>query len=273
MRLRTKPRIFIKLSLKGDSMETIAIVNRKGGTGKTATTHALGAGLRKKGYTVLYIDLDSQCNLSYSLGTRSNGLYNSFTMLTASNLQAEEAIQHTPQGDVIPAAEALATADTIITETGKEYRLKEAIQGLKYDYVIIDTPAQLGIATINALTAANSVIIPVQAEIYSLQGIGQLNKAIESVKKYCNSYLKIRGILLTRYNGRAVISKDIQASLQDTAEQLHTQLFNTTIRECISVKEAQAMQQDIFSYAPRSNAAKDYEAFIDEFLKQKRGKK
>ena len=165
-------------------MEVVAIVNRKGGVGKTATAQALGAGLARKKKKVLYIDLDSQTNLSYGLGADPEGL-NSMDVLTG-EATAAEAIQHTPQGDVIAGSEALAGADAAIDGTGKEYRLKEAIDGLQYDYIIIDTPAQLGTLTVNALTAANSVVIPVQAEVYSLQGIGQLSKTIEAVNKYCN---------------------------------------------------------------------------------------
>ena len=248
-------------------MEVVAIVNRKGGVGKTATAQALGAGLIKKKKKVLYIDLDSQTNLSYGLGADINGL-TSMEVLTG-EAKAKDAIQKTEQGDVIPGTEALAGADAIIDGTGKEYRLKEAIDGLQYDYIIIDTPAQLGTLAVNALTAATGggVIIPVQADIYSLQGIGQLNKTIEAVKKYCNKDLYIRGILITRYNARAVISKDMQTNLQEAAEQLNTKLYSVPIRECVAIKEAQASQQDIFSYAPRSNAAKDYTAFIKEFMK------
>ena len=247
-------------------MEVVAIVNRKGGVGKTATAQALGAGLIKKGCGVLYIDLDSQTNLTYGLGADAGGL--SSMDVLAGDATAQEAIQHTQQGDVIAGAEALAGADAVIDGTGKEYRLKEALEGLQYDYCIIDTPAALGTLTVNALTAADSVIIPVQAEVYSLQGIGQLSKTIEAVKKYCNRNLYIRGILITRYNGRAIISRDMQANLEDAAQQLKTRLYSTPIRECVSIKEAQAQQQDIYSYAPRSNAAKDYAAFIEEFTEK-----
>ena len=249
-------------------MEVIAIVNRKGGVGKTATAQALGAGLLRKGCSVLYIDLDSQTNLTYGLGADAAGL-SSMDVLTG-EVTAQEAIQHTPQGDVIAGAEALAGADAAIDGTGKEYRLKEALDGLQYDYCIVDTPAQLGTLTVNALTAADSVVIPVQAEVYSLQGIGQLSKAIEAVKKYCNHDLYIRGILITRYNGRAIISRDMQSNLEEAAQQLKTRLYSTPIRECVSIKEAQAQQQDIYSYAPRSNAAKDYAAFIEEFTERKK---
>lgn len=247
-------------------MEVIAIVNRKGGVGKTATAQALGAGLIKKGCSVLYIDLDSQTNLTYGLRADAGGL--SSMDVLAGDATAQEAIQHTQQGDVIAGAEALAGADAAIDGTGKEYRLKEALEGLQYDYCIIDTPAALGTLTVNALTAADSVIIPVQAEVYSLQGIGQLSKTIETVKKYCNRNLYIRGILITRYNGRAIISRDMQSNLEDAAAQLKTRLYSTPIRECVSIKEAQASQQDIYSYAPRSNAAKDYAAFIEEFTER-----
>lgn len=247
-------------------MEVIAIVNRKGGVGKTATAQALGAGLRKKGYSVLYIDLDSQTNLTYGLGADAGGL-SSMDVLTG-EAAAAAAIQKTPQGDAIAGVEALAGADAAIDGTGKEYRLKEALDGLQYDYCIIDTPAALGTLTINALTAANKAIIPVQAEVFSLQGIGLLNETIEAVKKYCNHDLKISGILITRFNGRAILSRDMRENLESAAKQLNTTLYSTPIRECISVKEAQAQQQDIFSYAPRSNAAKDYAAFINEFTER-----
>lgn len=244
--------------------EIIAVVNRRGGVGKTATAHALGAGLILKGNKVLFVDLDSQSNLSYDLGVTKPDI-SAMDVLTG-EATAEQAILHTPQGDLIPASEDLATADTAITGTGKEYRLQEALQPLKekYDYIIIDTPPALGTLTVNALTACAGAIIPAQAEIHSLQGIGLLNDAIEAVKKYCNRDLYIKGIVITRYNGRAVLSKDMRDNLEAIAAQLHTKVFKEPIRECISIKEAQAAQQSIFEYAPRSNAARDYMALIDE---------
>lgn len=244
--------------------EIIAVVNRRGGVGKTATAHALGAGLILKGNKVLFVDLDSQSNLSYDLGVTKPDI-SAMDVLTG-EVTAEQAILHTPQGDLIPASEDLATADTAITGTGKEYRLQEALQPLKemYDYIIIDTPPALGTLTVNALTACAGAIIPAQAEIHSLQGIGLLNDAIEAVKKYCNRDLYIKGIVITRYNGRAVLSKDMRDNLEAIAAQLHTKVFKEPIRECISIKEAQAAQQSIFEYAPRSNAARDYMALIDE---------
>lgn len=249
-------------------METIAIVNRKGGVGKTATAHALGAGLASRGYKILFIDLDSQCNLSYDLGT-APGL--SISDVLTGSCTAQEAIQHTEGGDILPASASLALADTVLDQTGKEYRLKEALEPIKdsYDYIIIDTPPALGILTVNALTACDSAIIPAQAEVHSLQGIGLLNSTIEAVKKYTNPALTIRGILLTRYNKRTIISQDMKQILEATAGELGTKVFATPIRECTAIKEAQAKQASIFDYAPKSNAAADYSALIEDILKER----
>ena len=247
-------------------MEVVAIVNRKGGVGKTASVLGLGHGLIKKGYKVLFLDLDSQTNLTHSIGASADGL--TTQDLLTGGADPAQAIQRTEQGDIIPGSEDLAGADISITGKGKEYRLQKALKGIagKYDYIIIDTPAALGTLTVNALTAANSVVIPVQAEIYSLQGIGQLNEAIDAVKKYCNPSLQIRGILLTRFASRSILARDMRDNLEDTAKQLHTRLYKTPIRECIAIREAAALQESIFTYAPKSNAAKDYNAFVDEFL-------
>lgn len=248
--------------------ECIAIINQKGGVGKSTTSNALGAGLSLKGYKVLYVDLDAQGNLSYSMGATNRAL-TSLEMLTGT-ATAKEALVQTPQGDLIPASPALASADAIITDTGKEYRLREALEPVKgeYDYIILDTPPALGVLTVNALTACDSVIIPAQADIYSLQGIGQLSQTIETVKKYCNPALTIKGILATRYSPRTVLAKDMTQLLEDTAKELKTKLYSSKIRECTALKEAQATQQDIYSYAPRSNAVADYTAFVEEVLEQ-----
>lgn len=243
-----------------------SISNQKGGVGKSTTANALGAGLTKKGFKVLYVDLDAQCNLSHSMKA-NNRAVTSLEVLTGT-ATAAEAIVETLQGDIIPASPALASADSILTDTGKEYRLKEALAPIndKYDYCILDTPPALGTLTVNALTACNGVIIPTQADIYSLQGIGQLARTIQTVKKYCNSDLVIMGMAITRYNSRSVLTRDMTELLEDTAIQLHTTVYTAKIRECVQIKEAQAQQQDIFTYNPNSNAAKDYEGLLNEIL-------
>ena len=244
--------------------EVIAIVNRRGGVGKTATAHAVGAGLSLRGYKILYIDLDSQCNLTFDVGGNTTPL-TSMEVLSGT-ATAQEAIQHTPGGDIIPASPSLAVADNTIDGTGKEYRLKEALEPLAgiYDYIVIDTPPALGVLTVNALTACNSAIIPAQAEVHSIQGIGLLYEVIRAVQKYTNPALNVLGILITRYNGRTILSRDMRSNLEATAKELNTRVFQTPIRECTAIKEAQAVQSDIFTYAPRSNATADYKALIDE---------
>ena len=246
--------------------KAIAVINQKGGVGKSTTALAIGAGLSLKGYSVLFIDLDAQGNLSYTLGADTKG-YNAMGVLERPETAKEE-IQHTPQGDIIASSPKLAGADKLLEETGKEYRLKEALESLQgaYDYIIVDTPPALGILTINALTACTGAIIPAQADIYSLQGIGQLNSTIETVKKYCNPSLSIMGIVITRFNGRSIIRREVAEMLERTADQLHTKLFSAKIRECTALVEAQATKQNIYSYAPRSNATADYKALVDEIL-------
>lgn len=245
--------------------ETIAVINQKGGVGKSTTVHAFGAGLALMEFKVLFIDLDPQGNLSYALGL--SGDVTSFEVIV-SQVKIDGAIQNYESWDGIAASPELSAADIILTKTGKEYRLKEALEIIRdrYDYIIIDTPPALGILTINALTACTGVIIPAQADIFSLQGIGQVYNTIKAVKQYCNQSLVIKGILLTRFNSRSILSRDVSDMISDTASKLQTIVYETAIRESVSVREAQAKQQDIFSYAPKSNPANDYMAFIKEFL-------
>ena len=248
-------------------MKTIAVINQKGGVGKSTTSLSIGAGLILKRYNVLFIDLDAQGNLSHTMVANDTGLSSMDIMV--GNTTAEEAIQHTEQGNIIASSPALAGADTTITATGKEYRLKEALSFLtgKYDYVIIDTPPALGILTINALTACHGCIIPAQADIYSLQGISRLYGTIQTVRRYCNPSLQVMGILLTRYNGRAVIGREVAETIEQTAKQFNTKLYKTKIRECTAIKESQAVKSNIFAYAPKSNATADYSALVEEILK------
>ena len=248
--------------------EIFTVINQKGGVGKSTTAAALGAGLTLKGFKVLHIDLDAQGNLTFCMGAGASAL-SSLEVLTGT-ATAAEAIKHTDQGDIIPASPALAGADALITATGKEYRLREALEPLHdlYDYIVIDTPPALGILTVNALTACTGAIIPSQADVFSLQGIAMLGQTISTVRKYCNRDLKVKGIVLTRYNSRAVLSRDMADLIDQTAQQLQTRLYHTKIRECTALKEAQAVQDNIFAYAPKSNAAADYRDLVAEIIEE-----
>lgn len=249
-------------------MEVVTLASRKGGVSKTTSARMLGAGLMKEGYSVLYVDLDSQANLTKGLGASAT-TYSSMDVLNG-NMSVPEVIQNTQYGDILAGAEDLDSADAVITGKGKEYRLKDALDAVSglYDYVIIDTPTPLGILTVNALTAADSVIIPVQADKDSLDGLSLLYKTITTVKKYSNPALYIRGILVTRYDGRTIYARSYKANFEDAAAQLGTHFFSAPIRECVAVREAKDSQQDIFTYAGRSNAARDYSIFIKEFLEK-----
>lgn len=248
-------------------MITYAVINQKGGVSKSTISAVLLSGLKKRGFRTLAVDLDAQENLSFTVAADTNTRENTHRLLTE-KCSVPDLIQHTEYGDIISASKSLSGADTFIIETGKEYRLKEALEQISdnYDYIILDTPPALGILTVNALTAADSVIIPAQADVYSLQGIAQLADTIQVVRKYCNPDLKIEGILLTRYNARAVLNRDIANMMQKQAENLQTKVFQTTIREAVAVREAQISQKSIFDYAPKANVTEDFHQFIDELL-------
>ena len=248
--------------------KVITVINQKGGVGKTTTAHAIGAWLQiKQNKKVLFLDLDQQGNLTYSTGA-SNSDYNTLEVLVAGRLQADKA-QLTVSGfSVIPSTPLLANVDTVLNQTGKEYRLKEALADLdSFDFVVMDTPPSLNIITINALTASDYAVIPAQADIFSLQGITQLGQTIEAVKRYTNKDLKVLGIVLTKHNTRSILSRDLQQVITDTAIQLHTKVYTQHIREAVAVREAQAMKQDVFSYDPKSNATQDYDALMKEIWK------
>ena len=243
-------------------MKVTAILNRRGGVGKTTTAHNLGAGLIKRGYKVLYIDLDSQENLTVLLN--GNYEYPSIKEVLA-GADINKAIQTTRQGDLIRASDQLSDILKL-----PKYALKMAVESIKhkYDYVIIDTSPSLSTLTLNALNCCNDVVITCQAEILSIKGLVNLYNFIETIQNSSNKKLKINGILLTRFNNRTILSQQLKANFKNIADQLNTRLYDTVIRECNAIKESQAMQQNIYDYAKNSNAAIDYNNFTNEYLER-----
>lgn len=247
--------------------KTIAVINQKGGVGKSTCVWALAAGLSIKGKRVLTVDLDAQRNLTFTAGIKESPTTILDVMI--GDAKAASAIQETRGGpDIIPADRGLAGADGIITEIGKEYKLKEGLAPItsEYDYIIIDTPPSLGILTVNALAACTCVIIPAQADIFSIQGIQQLVETIGPVRKYCNPGLYIDGILLTRFSPRSILSREVAEMAASLAKEIGTKLYHATIREAVAVKEAQISQQSIYQYAPSANVTKDFEEFVSEVM-------
>ena len=246
-------------------MRIISVANQKGGTAKTSTAHALATGAAYKGKRSLAIDFDPQGNLSFIMGADASraGAYE----LMKQQAKAAQIVQYTSQGDIIPASLNLAAADIEFSgKPGRDFFLQAALEPLQdaYDVAVIDTPPTLGTLLVNALTASDEVIIPMNADILSLQGLYQLAETITQVKSFCNKGLKVTGILITKYSGRTVLARDIKETIEAKCAELGIPVLNTVIRDGVAVREAQTTQESLFAYAPNSNPAKDYLQLFDE---------
>lgn len=234
--------------------EVVTIVSRKGGTGKTTTAQCLGAALQLAGDRVLLIDLDAQANLTAAMGAEPGGF--NVTDLFDGSAQPSRIVQHTTNGDIITGCAELAAGDV---ELKSNDQLKKAIKPLlkEYDYLIIDTPASYGRLTMNALTAATSAIITLEPATFSTQGVDELAGIVKQIRR-ANKRLNVRGILVTRCDGRSNEVKRTIAEIKDAAARIHTRLIEPPIRATAKVFEAQRHRQNLTDYAPRSTAARDY---------------
>lgn len=247
--------------------KVISVSNQKGGVGKTTTTCSVAAGLKKRGFRVLAIDLDPQGNLGFSVGADTETSATIYDVLK-SDVKVQYAIQRRPAMDVIISSILLSGIELEFTSTGREYLLREALKPVQdmYDYILLDTPPALGILTINAFTASDTVLVPMLPDIFSLQGIAQLYETVERVRGYCNPRLSIAGILLTRFNPRTLLGREVHGTAELIARDLHIRVFDTYIRSSVAVGESQSVQKSLFDYAPHGAITRDYDKFISEML-------
>ena len=250
-------------------MKIIAITNRKGGVAKTTTTYALGTGLERKGYRVLLVDMDPQSNLSFTANVDLLNVKESLFEVFKGEIAATKAlIKLSDNMDILVGGITLAEADRTFTQLGREKMLLKALRPLDndYDFCIIDTPPSLGVMNENALTCADNVIVPIQAEAYALQGSSQLKGFIDDIKENSNPELKISGILITRVNPNTNLHKVLYPQFEKIAAMMGTTIYKTAIRSTVTVGEAALERTNIYDHAPDATATEDYEAFVDEFL-------
>ena len=252
--------------------QIIVLTNQKGGVGKTTTSAALAAGLAKKEKRVLAIDLDPQGNLGFSFGL---DIENGNTLFEAlkGDVPIYDAIQRKSGIDFIRSNILLSGVAEVVKSEKRELLLKNLLAPVErfYDYIIIDTPPAFNVLTLNGYSAADYLIIPMSAEILSLVGLTQLRETYETIRKTVNPDLKVMGILMTSFDGRRGLSWEVKEMADGVAAQLGTKVFDTVIRSSVAVAEAPAHGENIIEYAPRSNAARDYKAFVEEVLRMTEG--
>ena len=252
----------------------VSVANQKGGVGKTTTAINLSTVLAKKNKKVLLIDADPQGNATSGVGISKNQKFSVYDVLI-DDIDIENTLQGTKikNLDVCPSDINLAGAEVQLVGTEeREFRLKHKIDDIKdkYDYIIIDCPPSLGLVTLNAFTASDSVLIPVQCEYYALEGLGQLINTIQLVKKHLNKDLQIEGALLTMYDVRTNLSNQVA---QEVKKYFSDKVYKNIIPRNVKLSEAPSYGLPITLYDPHSKGAKSYEKFTKEFLKQNETKK
>jgi chromosome partitioning protein len=244
----------------------ICLSNQKGGVAKTTTTMNLGAALTEMGHKVLVIDLDPQSNLTMSFGIDVEALTKSIFDVLVHSYPIEHIIQKTPECDIAVASIDLAGAELALSSMiGRERTLEKAISSVKndYDYILIDTPPSLGLLTINAFTASDEVIVPVQAEYLSLRGLVQLDNTLQVIREHLNPKVHISGVLLTMYDGRTLHSREATELLQKTYAD---RVLNTRIRKTIRLAEAPVQGSSVLTYESNGTAAAQYRELAQEVV-------
>jgi chromosome partitioning protein len=247
-----------------------AIVNQKGGVGKTTSVINLGAFLADSGWRTLIVDIDPQANATSGLGLNKNNLPHSIYDLLLEEAPFNDVVydHELPNLQMLPSNPGLSGAEVeLVNAIGREYRLQKGLAGIngRFDYVLIDCPPSLGLLTVNALTAArDGVIIPVQCEYLALEGLAQLTYTIELVRKYLNPNLAIRGLVMTMYDGRTNLSREV---VEEVRKHFPGKVFRTIVPRNIRLSEAPSYGQPIGVYAPNSPGALAYQVLTTELVK------
>lgn len=249
-------------------VKVIAIANQKGGVGKTTTAVNLAACLAQKGRKVLMFDADPQGNATSGLGFDKRDIKKCIYDTLINDVMMKDVLLHSDYEnlDVIPATIQLAGAEIeLVSLMNREGRLKNALERVKhdYDYVLIDCPPSLGLLTINALTAANSVLVPIQCEFYALEGVSQLMNTIKLVQRNLNPALKLEGVLMTMFDQRTNLSSDVVGEVR---KYFNTKMYNTIIPRNVRLSEAPSHGQPVIVYDPKSKGAQVYMELAAEVL-------
>lgn len=250
--------------------KVISLINQKGGVGKTASTNAISACLKHQGFKVLCVDFDPQGYLSFSMGADTRE-HSTIYDVVKHNIKARYAIQKSNVVDIIPADALLGNVEREFTGPGSEHMLRDCLRSVAplYDYILIDSPPELGLLSANAIVASNVVLIPGLSDGYSLQGVIQVHETILRIKQAFNPTLVIGGIFLVRYYPREALSKTTKETADLLAEHLNIPLLNTTIRHSNVISKAMTtLQKDILEYAPRNHAVQDYVALVNELFER-----
>ncbi len=236
----------------------VAVANQKGGVAKTTTVHSLGVALAESGRSVLLVDLDPQASLTWACGVDPEGLEHSMHEVLLRRSKAAEAVQEVGGLSLLPSTIDLAGAEMhLLTKTGREYVLRKALDRIAddYDVVLIDCPPSLGILTINGLTAAGEVLVPLQCEALGQRGVSQLLETIDDVRAYTNRDLAVRGVIVTMFDGRTKLARQVV----DEVRQDHgLEVFDPPVPKSVKVAEAPGRGRSVLDHAPSSKAAKAY---------------